>query len=80
MTCYPINDPNFGTISFDGNWIGWVFLGIVILALAVPVAMHFYKGVIREIVIVKKRETVRDFLTRNTPIRQAPMPRSATEA
>lgn len=61
MTCYPINDPNFGTVTFDGNWIGWVFLSIVILALAVPVAMHFYKGVIREIVIVKKRETVRNF-------------------
>ncbi|MBD5129612.1 MAG: hypothetical protein HDT43_06775 [Ruminococcaceae bacterium] len=60
MTCYPINDPNFGTITFEGNWIGWVFLGVVILALAVPVVMHFYKGVVREIVIVKKRETVRD--------------------
>ncbi len=61
MTCYPINDPNFGTITFNGHWIRWVFLGMVILAFVVPVAMHFYKGVIRDIVIVKKRETVRNF-------------------
>lgn len=56
MTC-----TGFGEITFEGNWIAWVFLGVVILAFVVPAFLHFfYKGVVREIVIVKKRETVRD--------------------
>lgn len=66
MTCYPVSDPNFGTVTFHGNWIAWVFLGAVILAFALPVVLHFYKGVVREIVIVKKRETVRDFFEPGT--------------
>lgn len=57
MTC-----TGFGTVTFEGNWIAWVFLIAVILTFAVPTFLHFfYKGVVREIVIVKKRETVRDF-------------------
>ncbi|MCM1165342.1 MAG: hypothetical protein NC299_12220 [Lachnospiraceae bacterium] len=55
MTC-----TGFGTFTADGNWIGWVFLGLVVLMIASTAAMCLYKGVVREIVIVKKRETVRD--------------------
>lgn len=52
----------FGSITFEVNWIAWVFLTAAILVFVIPTFLHFfYKGVVREIVIVKKRETVRDF-------------------
>ena len=60
MTCN-----GFGEIVSDGSLIGGIVLGTAILVLAVPPLLHFfYKGVVREIVIVKKRETVRDFFSR----------------
>ena len=60
MTCN-----GFGEIVSDGSLIGGILLGTAVLVLAVPPLMHFfYRGVVREIVIVKKRETVRDFFSR----------------
>lgn len=59
MTCN-----GFGEIVSDGSLIGGILLGTAILALAVPPLLRFfYKGVVREIVIVKKRETVRNFFS-----------------
>lgn len=56
MTCN-----GFGEIISDGTLIGGILLGTAILVLAVPPLLsRFYKGVVREIVIVKKRKTVRD--------------------
>lgn len=50
-----------GNIISDGSLIGGILLGTAILVLVVPPFLRFfYKGVVREIVIVKKRETVRD--------------------
>lgn len=52
----------FGEIISDGSLIGGILLGTAILVLVVPPLLHFfYKGVVREIVIVRKRETVRNF-------------------
>ena len=60
MTC-----TGFGEMVSDGTLIGGILLGTAILVLVVPPLLHFfYKGVVREIVIVKKRETVRDFFSR----------------
>lgn len=57
MTCN-----GFGEIVSDGSLIGGILLGTAILVFVVPLLLRlFYKGVVREIVIVKKRETVRDF-------------------
>lgn len=59
MTCN-----GFGGIISDGTLIGGLLLGTAILILVVPPLLNrFYKGVVREIVIVKKRETVRDFFS-----------------
>lgn len=59
MTC-----TGFGEMFSDGTLIGGLLLGSAILILVVPPLLnHFYKGVVREIVIVKKRETVRDFFS-----------------
>lgn len=59
MTCN-----GFGEIISDGSLIGGILLGTAILVLAVPPLLRFfYKGVVREIVVVKKRETVRDFFS-----------------
>ena len=54
-------------IGFSKDWfteyIGWIFLGVVILAIFVPLITHkFYKGRIRRIIIVKKRTTTREML------------------
>ena len=60
MTCN-----GFGEIVSDGSLIGGILLGTAVLVLAVPPLLHFfYRGVVREIVIVKKRETVRNFFSR----------------
>lgn len=57
MTCN-----GFGEIVSDGALMGGLLLGAAILIFAVPPLLNrFYKGVVREIVIVKKRGTVRDF-------------------
>lgn len=59
MTC-----TGFGKIISDGSLIGGILLGTAILVLVVPPLLRFfYKGVVREIVIVKKRETVRSFFS-----------------
>ena len=51
----------FGVISLPDH-IGWIFLGAVILYFGTWIFAHFYKGKIREIIVVKKRTTVRNFL------------------
>lgn len=43
--------------------IGWIFLGVVILVIFVPIISNkFYKGRIRRIKVVKKRVTTRELL------------------
>lgn len=60
MTC-----TGFGEMISDGSLIGGILLGAAVLVLVVPPLLHFfYKGVVRDIIIVKKRETVRDFFSR----------------
>lgn len=54
-------------IGFANDWlteyIGWIFLGVVILVIFIPLISHkFYKGHIRRIIIVKKRTTTREML------------------
>lgn len=57
MTCN-----GFGEIVSDGTLIGGLLLGTAILILVVPPLLNrFHKGVVREIVIIKKRETIHDF-------------------
>lgn len=52
MTCN-----GFGEIVSDGTLIGGLLLGTAILILVVPPLLNrFHKGVVREIVIIKKRE------------------------
>ncbi len=59
-----MNCNGFGESVSDGALIGGSLLGAAILLLVVmPLLSRFYKGVVREIVIVKKRETVRDFFS-----------------
>ena len=47
----------------DDSFIGWIFLTAVVLAIAVPLIIHkFYKGRIKKVRIIKKRETEREFV------------------
>lgn len=49
--------------DFLTDYIGWIFLGAVILVIFVPpITDKFYKGRIRCIKIVKKRTTTRELL------------------
>ena len=49
----------FGGFSLSDH-IGWIFLGAVILYFGSWIFAHLYKGKVREIIVVKKRTTVRD--------------------
>lgn len=45
------------------DFIGWIFLTAVILAIVIPLFIHFcYKGSTRKVRIVKKRETKRELV------------------
>lgn len=60
MTC-----TGFGEMVSDGTLIGGILLGTAVLIFVVPLLLHFfYKGVVRDIVIVKKRKTVGNFFSR----------------
>lgn len=49
--------------NLDNSFIGWIFLTAAVLVIAVPLIIHkFYKGGIKKVRIIKKRETEREFV------------------